>query len=140
MTLSRMLMLAVALLVPLVAVSLVTAELIAPVIDSRSLAAQFIAFTGYAASGLVGGFLFEYREQQAGEGFSAGAVHGRRALRTRLLMVLAILLVPLLALNLVVASNRAAFVMWELSVFTVLAVSAFCGYWIRRLFWTRRRH
>jgi hypothetical protein len=139
MTLPRLLMLAVALLVPLVAVSLVTAEFIAPVIDSRSFAAQFIAFTGYAISGLVGGFLFEFREQQAGVGVGANAAAARQALRRRLLGVLAILMLPLLALNLVVSSNRAAFVMWELSVLSVLAASALCGYWIRRLFWTRHR-
>jgi hypothetical protein len=128
-----MLLIAVALLVPVVAVSIVTAELIAPVLDSRSALAQLIAFAGYALSGATCGFVLGRERSQERTGHALPVAGERRGPGLRFLIIVAILILPLLGLNLVLAADRMAFLQWQLRVFTVLILSGVAGFWLRRL-------
>ena len=133
MTLPRMIIIAIALLVPVVWVALVLADWLEPMLDRQSLLAQSLAYAGYAITGAIGGFVFGGHDSSKSPQFSAPRARDRAAFNRKFAIVIGVLLFPLFFVNLFVVPDRTAFLLYELRVFSVLVIGGVLGFAVRRI-------
>jgi hypothetical protein len=136
MTVPRMLLIALAIMIPVVFTSLVLADVIAPVVDSRSFAARSVALAGYTIAGALAGYVFARQDRAHTDRrrrTGVVAAPDPHSFRKRLLVSVGILLVPLFLVNLVTAPDRWEFLRWEMHVFGSMAAGGVLSYLIGRL-------